>query len=102
MFLWLCSNDAWRADDLEAAADLVALNKALNGVVCMWVTALPNVFLWIHCVGMMLGKAEYGERFVAYQNVTVGTDRRGARTQRSVRPGPRSYLPARRWLRVRR
>jgi serine acetyltransferase len=26
----------------------------------------------------MLGKAEYGERFVAYQNVTVGTDR-GAR-----------------------
>jgi serine O-acetyltransferase len=44
----------------------------------MWDTALPSAFLWIHCVGTMLGKAEYGERFVAYQNVTVGTDR-GAR-----------------------
>jgi len=78
MFVWFCSNEAWRAGDLELAADLFLLNKALNGIVCMWDTALPAVFLWIHTVGTMLGKAEYGERFVAYQNVTVGTDR-GAR-----------------------
>jgi serine O-acetyltransferase len=38
------------------------------------------VFLWIHCVGMVLGKADYGDRFVAYQNVTVGTDRGGRAT----------------------
>jgi serine O-acetyltransferase len=78
MFVWFCSNEAWRARDLELAADLFQLNKGLNGIVCMWDTVLPSVFLWIHCVGTMLGKAEYGERFVAYQNVTVGTDR-GAR-----------------------
>ena len=75
MFLWLCGNEAWRAGNLDLAADLFALNKGLNAVVCMWDTALPAVFLWIHCVGMVLGKAEYGDRFVAYQNVTVGTDR---------------------------
>ena len=75
MFVWFCSNEAWRAGDFELAADLFALNKALNGIVCMWDTALPAVFLWIHTVGTMLGKAEYGERFVAYHNVTVGTDR---------------------------
>lgn len=75
MFVWFCSNEAWRAGDLELAADLFGLNKALNGIVCMWDTALPRVFLWIHSVGTMLGKADYGERFVAYQNVTVGTDR---------------------------
>ena len=75
MFVWFCSNEAWRAGDLELAADLFLLNKGLNGIVCMWDTALPTVFLWIHTVGTMLGKAEYGERFVAYQNVTVGTDR---------------------------
>jgi serine O-acetyltransferase len=78
MFVWFCSNEAWRAGDLELAADLFALNKGLNGIVCMWDTALPAVFLWIHTVGTMLGKADYGERFVAYHNVTVGTDR-GAR-----------------------
>jgi serine O-acetyltransferase len=75
MFVWFCSNEAWRAGDLDLAADLFALNKGLNAVVCMYDTALPRVFLWIHCVGMMLGKAQYGERFVAYQGVTVGTDR---------------------------
>jgi serine O-acetyltransferase len=75
MFLWFCSNEAWRAGNVALAADLFALNKGLNAVVCMWDTALPAVFLWIHCVGMVLGKADYGERFVAYQNVTVGTDR---------------------------
>ena len=78
MFVWFCSNEAWRAGNVELAADLFALNKALNGIVCMWDTALPRVFLWIHSVGTMLGKAEYAERFVAYHNVTVGTDR-GAR-----------------------
>jgi serine O-acetyltransferase len=50
----------------------------------MYDTALPAVFLWIHCVGMMLGKAVYGERFVAYQGVTVGTDR-GARPEFGTR-----------------
>jgi serine O-acetyltransferase len=78
MFLWRCSNEAWRAGDLELAADLFGLNKGLNALVCMWDTPMPPVFLWIHCVGMVLGKAAYGDRFVAYQNVTVGTDR-GAR-----------------------
>lgn len=78
MFVWFCSNEAWRAGAADLAADLFLLNKGLNGIVCMWDTALPAVFLWIHTVGTMLGKADYGERFVAYQNVTVGTDR-GAR-----------------------
>lgn len=75
MFVWFCSNEAWRAGDLALAADLFLLNKALNGIVCMWDTALPAVFLWIHTVGTMLGKAAYGEYFVVYHNVTVGTDR---------------------------
>jgi serine O-acetyltransferase len=77
-FIWICSNEAWKAGDVALAADLFGLNKALNAVVCMWDTALPPTFAWIHCVGAVLGKAEYGDRFVAYQNVTVGTDR-GAR-----------------------
>jgi serine O-acetyltransferase len=80
MFLWLCSNEAWRAGELDLAADLFGLNKALNALVCMWNTEMPPVFLWIHCVGMVLGKADYGDRFVAYQNVTVGTDRGGRAT----------------------
>lgn len=75
MFLWLCSNEAFHHGDTALAADFYNLNRALNAIVCMWDTKMPKTFLWIHAVGTMLGKAEYGERFVAYHNVTVGTDR---------------------------
>ncbi len=74
-FLWLVSNAAWEAGDLDLAADAFLLNKAHHGIVCMWDTLMPQVFVWIHTAGTMLGKADYGERFVAYHNVTVGTDR---------------------------
>jgi serine O-acetyltransferase len=74
-FVWLVANSAWQAGDPELAADAFLLNKAVNGIVCMWDTQMPEIFLWIHTVGTMLGKAEYGDRFVCYQNVTVGTDR---------------------------
>jgi len=74
-FLWFVANGAWQTGDLDLAADAFLLNRSLNGIVCMWDTLMPEVFLWIHTVGTMLGKADYGERLVAYQNVTVGTDR---------------------------
>ena len=74
-FLYFVSNEAWKAArDLNLAVDCFRLNKALHGLNCMYDTQLPEVFALIHTVGMVLGKAAYGNYFVAYQNVTVGTD----------------------------
>lgn len=78
MFLYFCSNTAWASGELELAAKYFLLNKALNGIVCMYDTLLPDIFLFNHTVGTVLGKATYAPYFVAYQGVTVGTHRQRA------------------------
>ena len=75
-FLYLLSNTIWNTlGDREYASRVFCLNKALNGINCMYDTKLPTKFLFIHTVGTVLGKAKYGEYLVVCQNVTVGTHR---------------------------
>jgi serine O-acetyltransferase len=71
---YFAANSAWQLGDMELAARFFLLNKMQNALVCMYDTALPDVFLLIHTVGTVLGKATYGNFFVAYQNVTIGTE----------------------------
>ncbi len=73
-FYYFCANSAYRMGFLELASLFFLFNKMQNGLVCMYDTALPDVFLLIHTVGTVLGKASYGSNFVAYQNVTIGTE----------------------------
>lgn len=74
VFNYYASNCAYRLGDGELATRFFLLNKMQNAFVCMYDTELPDVFLLIHTVGTVLGKASYGNYFVAYQNVTVGTE----------------------------
>lgn len=75
-FLYFLSNTIWNNDrDKRTASKLYYLNKALHGLNCMYDTLLPEIFLLIHCVGTVLGKANYSNYFVACHNVTVGSDR---------------------------
>ena len=75
-FLYFASHAAWKdREDADLASKLFLLNKALNGIVVMYDTVLPDVFVLMHTVGTVLGKANYGNYFVAAQNVTVGMDR---------------------------
>lgn len=76
VFLYFASNLAWKEQtNIELASKLFYLNKALNGIVCMYDTALPDIFVIVHSVGIVLGKASYSNYFAVYQNVTVGSDR---------------------------
>jgi serine O-acetyltransferase len=75
-YVYECSRIAFRDfGDVQLAEKLFGLNKAINGIVCMYDTELPNLFIFIHTVGSVLGKARYGEKLVVCQGVTVGTDR---------------------------
>ncbi|MGH7662125.1 MAG: serine acetyltransferase [Vulcanimicrobiaceae bacterium] len=75
-FLYFASHAAWKErEDPDLASKLFLLNKALSGIVVMYDTVLPDVFVLMHTVGTVLGKASYGNYFVAAQNVTVGMDR---------------------------
>src|SRR5690348_9452163 len=57
---YLCSNQAYRNGAVELAAKLFLLNKQQNAILCMYDTELPPVFAFIHTVGTVVGKGDYG------------------------------------------
>lgn len=74
IYLYYLSNTVFRSGkDEELAAQLFLLNKALHGADIFYGVSLPEVFLLIHPVGTVLGNANYGNYFVAYQNCGVGS-----------------------------
>lgn len=73
MFLWFLSNTIWNNKyDSNICNKLFYMNKALNGFSCMYDTELPEIFLLLHTVGTVLGKAQYSNYFIATQGCTVG------------------------------
>lgn len=72
MYLCVLANSLYRSGKLDAAAKVFYLNKSLHAFHCMYDTDLPQLFFIVHGVGTVLGKAHYGNRFVVYQNCTVG------------------------------
>ena len=73
MFLWFLSNSLWKQGANEVCLNKVyLLNKCLHAFDCAFDTALPDVFMVVHGVGTVLGKARYSDFFVVYQGCTVG------------------------------
>lgn len=54
---------------------LFLLNKSLHGCDIFFEVELPSVFLLVHPLGTVLGRARYGERLVVYQRCGVGSNR---------------------------
>ncbi|MGC4104641.1 LbetaH domain-containing protein [Ferruginibacter sp.] len=74
MYLWYLANSIWKEKgDKNTCNKLYYLNKSLNGLDCMYDTALPEIFLLFHSVGTMLGKASYNDFFIALHGCTVGS-----------------------------
>ena len=74
LLYWFLANTVWeQSHDTNLASKLYYLNKSMHGFDCMYDTKLPDIFLVFHGVGTMLGKASYGNFFVAMQGCTVGS-----------------------------
>lgn len=72
-FLYFLSNTAWRdGHDEGLATRLFYLNKILHGLDLFFSVEMPSVFLLVHPLGTVLGKAAYSDYLVVYQNCTVG------------------------------
>ena len=72
-YLYFLANTIWRnSGERELPTRLFLLNKALNAIDLFFEIELPKVFYVGHSVGIVLGKARYGERLVLYQHSTVG------------------------------
>ncbi|WP_217266739.1 hypothetical protein [Paenibacillus tianmuensis] len=73
VFLWFLSNTVWVETENQILANkLFYLNKTLHGFSCMYDTKLPDIFLLLHTVGTVLGKANYSDFLVVAQGTTVG------------------------------
>lgn len=76
VFLWFLSNSVWSMqDDQQLANKLFYLNKSLHGFSCMYDTELPDIFVLLHTVGTVLGRAKYSDYLVAFQGSTVGAQK---------------------------
>lgn len=73
MYLYMLSNNVYiESGDEELATKLYYLNKALHSVDIFYTTNLPNIFLMVHPLGTIIGRAKFSDFFVAYQGCTVG------------------------------
>ena len=73
MFLYILSNEAYLIQEETLASKLFLLNKSLFGIDAYFSIKLPDHFLFVHPIGTVLGNAKFGDFFVVYQGVTVGS-----------------------------
>jgi serine O-acetyltransferase len=74
MFLYLLSNEAWRSGEPGAAKKLFLLNKALFGIDAYYEVELPAIFLFVHPLATVLGRATYADHLIVYQRVGIGSN----------------------------
>ena len=76
MFLYwmsfLANTDLERS---EVASKLYLLNKALHGIDAFYEIKLPAIFLFVHPLGTVLGRATYQDYLIVYQRCGIGTNK---------------------------
>lgn len=77
IFLYILSNELYKAGRIKKAAFVYYLNKIMHSVEWFYAIELPEYFGAEHPLGSVLGKAVYGNYFFTYQGVTVGGNRKG-------------------------
>jgi serine O-acetyltransferase len=75
MWLYLLGNELYRrGGPVQACKKLFLLNKALHGCDIFYEVELPTVFLLVHPLGTVLGRARYDDYLMVYQRVGVGSN----------------------------
>jgi serine O-acetyltransferase len=73
MYLYLLSNTIWENNgDIRLASKIFLLNKALHGIDAFYKIKLPEIFIFAHPLGTILGNAKYSNYFAVFHNCTVG------------------------------
>lgn len=77
MYLYILSNTIWLSGENEPlAAKVFLLNKCLHSIDAFYKIQLPEIFLFAHPIGTILGNAVYSNYFVVHQNCTIGSDKK--------------------------
>lgn len=75
MFLYFLSNSAHRNSlDKSMCSKIFLLNKSLFGVDAFYEVELPDIFLFVHPISSVLGRARYSNYFIVYQQCNIGSN----------------------------
>lgn len=74
VFLYIMSNEIWKAGNSLLADKIYYLNKVLNANDLFYEVELPEFFCCDHPVGSVMGRAKYGNGFRFTQCCTVGNN----------------------------
>ena len=78
MFLYLLSSVIYKhGGNKNLCEKIFYLNKALHGIDAFYSVELPEIFMFCHPLGTVLGHAEYSNFLLVYQNCTVGSNADG-------------------------
>lgn len=83
-FLALLARELSIANHADLATRAYLLNKALHGIDVFHEVVLPEVFLLVHPVGTVIGRAKLGNFLCIYQNCTIGGSPRDGRVDYPV------------------
>lgn len=76
MWLYFLSNQLYQDGAAPATSKkLFLLNKALHGCDIFYEIALPSIFLLVHPLGTVLGRASYNDYLLVYQRAGIGGNR---------------------------
>ncbi len=75
MFLYFASNTIYRNEsDIALCSKIFQLNRYLHGIDAFYEIELPEIFLFVHPLGTVLGRAKYSNYFLVYQRCNVGSN----------------------------
>ena len=75
MYLYFLANTLYRGGYKKSFLEkLFLLNKLLHGVDIFYEVELPDIFLFVHPLGTVLGRAEYSNYLIVYQNCSIGAN----------------------------
>jgi len=73
-FFYFLSRESYENSRQELAEQFFILNKNFNSLDLFYEVKLPDVFLFVHPVGSVIGAAEFQDYLCIYQNVTIGAN----------------------------
>ena len=76
MFLYFFSNTLYKKNsDLKLCTKIFQLNRYLHGIDVYYEVELPDIFLFVHPLGTVLGRGKYSNYFLVYQCCNVGSNK---------------------------
>ena len=75
MFLYILSNELYNKHcDAGICDKIFYLNKILHGIDVFYEVKLPDIFLFVHPLGTVLGRGTYADFFLVYQQCGIGSN----------------------------